>query len=348
MRVRHLGGVNSFENFARSWSRAAGFSEISSSRPSFIASEDDDEGDIIKPYPAPRLHPVEQHKSLLRQQLEREGTSSETVVDDESSAARPPVEVHVQSDSTNHAARSSDPRQNGIFGSAPYLQSPFSSSYGGQYGSLSSRVNSASMRHAGKLYKEQQRTGEQEPDKEHEPLLVRAVEGEDGKIIHVVVGQSTLPQTTFNSVNTLIGVGILSLPLGIHYAGWLIGMVFLLASALVTKYTARVLAKCLDVDKSLVTFADLAYVSFGSKARIATSVLFTFELLGACVALVVLFADSLDAIILGWDVVAWKIFCGAVLIPLTFVPLRFLSFTSFLGILCCVGSESPYSARCRS
>jgi len=158
-----------------------------------------------------------------------------------------------------------------------------------------------------------------------------------------VVGQSTLPQTVFNSVNVLIGVGILSLPLGMKYSGWLIGLLFYVFAAIATRYTAGTLAKCLSIDHSLVTFADLAYVSFGSKARIAISILFSIELLATCVALVVLFADSLDALIPGWGRVEWKIFCGAILIPLSFVPLRFLSFTSFLGIICCLGSESSVS-----
>lgn len=330
MRVRHLGGVNSLENFARSWQRAAGFNEIPSSRPSFVFSgEDDSVGGRHQ-----ISHPVTQQTSLLGQQLEREGVPSETAIDDGPTTPRPSDE---EFGPTQSPARSYDPRKSDIFGSTPYLASSFASSYGGQYGSLASRVNSSSMRHAGKLYKEQQATGEQEPDKDHQPLLLKAVEREDGKIIHVVVGQSTLPQTVFNSVNVLVGVGILSLPLGVHYSGWLLGMPFLLLSALATRYTARTLAKCLDVDNSLVTFADIAYIAFGWKARIATSVIFTVELLGACVALVVVFADSLDALIPGWSIVEWKVFCGAILIPLSFIPLRFLSFTSVLGTTSCLG-----------
>lgn len=98
------------------------------------------------------------------------------------------------------------------------------------------------------------------PDGERPPLLVKEVE-QDGKLVLVIDGQSTLPQTVFNSTNVLIGVGILSLPLGMKYAGWLCGTIFLAAAALVTGYTARLLAKCMDVDASLITFADLAFIS---------------------------------------------------------------------------------------
>ena len=280
--------------------------------------------------------PSIQQKSLLGQQLEREGTSSRAAVDDEARPLGPDDEELAQ---PYAPSISSDRRNSDILDNAPYLASPFASSYGGIYGSLASRANSTSMRHAGKLYREQQASGGQDPDKEHEPLLVKSVEREDGKVVHVVVGQSTLPQTVFNSVNVLVGVGILSLPLGMKYAGWLIGTLFFFFAAIATRYTAGLLAKCLSIDSSLVTFGDLAHVSFGSKARAAISILFSVELLATCVALVVLFADSLDALIPGWGIVEWKIFCGAILIPLSFVPLRFLSFTSVLGIICCLGSE---------
>lgn len=231
-------------------------------------------------------------------------------------------------------------RGNSIFSIEPSLASPFGGSYGTMYGSLASHVNETSMRHAARLFNEQQVKGITEPDREREPLLVKQVE-EEGKTYNVVVGQSTLPQTIFNSVNVLVGVGLLSLPLGFRYSGWIVGSLFFIFSVVSTQYTAKILAKCLDVDSSLITFADLAYVSFGHSARIVTSILFSLELIGANVALVILFGDSLDALIPGWGITVWKVICCIILIPLMFLPLRLLSFTSILGILCCLGSKSP-------
>ena len=285
-----------------------------------------------------------QHRSLLRQHLEAGVSSSpeSAIVDEDDS-----VDEHDSNAEDSHntfllpqASRNvGEERRSDVFAHAPYLASPYAaSSQGGVYGSLSSRVNESSMRHAARLFEEQQSEGIQVPDKEVEPLLVKRVEREDGKVVHVVVGRSTLYQTTFNSVNILVGIGLLSLPLGVKYAGWVIGLSFLLFSAIVTRYTAGLLAKCLDVDDSLVNFADIAFVSFGPKARVATSILFSIELVGTIVALIVLFADSLDTLVPGWGAIAWKVICGLILIPLSFVPLRLLSFTSVLGIIGCLGS----------
>lgn len=321
------------ENFARSWSRAAGFVEIAP-RPSFVIEERSD--DDLESSRRSDVQPSSgESRSLLRQQLERQGASSEALIDQE-----PTHDPEDEASERREVARSTPDDAGDILDRPPYRASPFASSYGGVYGSLSSRVNDSSMRHAADLYNEQQAKGRQEPDKEQEPLLVRVKEQKDGKRVQMVVGRSTLPQTVFNSVNVLIGVGLLSLPLGLKYSGWLVGMTFLLLSAISTRYSAGVLAKCLDVNPSLVGFADIAYQAFGERARVATAFLFTIELLAACVALAVLFADSLDALLPGWGVIEWKLLCGLILIPLSFVPLRYLSVTSVLGIICCIGSKS--------
>lgn len=82
-----------------------------------------------------------------------------------------------------------------------------------------------------------------------------------------------------------MGVGLLSLPLGIKYSGWVCGMFALFCCAAVTAYTAKLLGRCMDLDPSLITFSDIAYISYGPRARVATSILFTLELVAANVAL---------------------------------------------------------------
>jgi len=290
--LRQAGGVNSIDNFARSWQRAAGFYEITPVRPSFRLADDDeipssgydeeDGGDMD--------NTPKGHRSMLRHALRREsqtpGGDDEAIDDDVSIAPTMATE-------NDPLMRSTHTQDENIFTIEPSLQSPFGGSYGSTWGSLSARVNESSMRHAGRLFRQQQQrtvnaaiagvTAAQEDDKANAPLLVRQIEEEDGKVVNVVVGQSTLPQTVCNSVNTLIGVGILALPLAMNYSGWVLGLLFFVFAALTTCYTAKLLAKCADVDGSLITFADLAFVSFGPWARVGVSILFILELLGACV-----------------------------------------------------------------
>ncbi|KAK7746130.1 hypothetical protein SLS62_009509 [Diatrype stigma] len=217
-------------------------------------------------------------------------------------------------------------RSNSIFEVPPHLAAPdIAGSWGTyrSYGTVDADVDTVrsgddisrpSMAHAAELWRQQQESGVNVPDGERPPILVKEVE-QEGRIVLAVSGQSTLPQTVMNATNVLIGVGLLSLPMGLKYAGWVCGMVILGLCALVTSWTARILAKCMNLDPTMITFSDIAYISFGRKARIVTSVLFTLELLAACVALIVLFADSLALLFPGTlTVVGWKIVCALILI----------------------------------
>ncbi|KAI5364994.1 Putative amino acid transporter, transmembrane domain-containing protein [Septoria linicola] len=353
--ITQAGGVNSIGNFARSWQRAVGFHEVTPVRQSFVYAVEDEDGEEYDDVSA-TTPTAPQHRSLLRQQLEaRDGGAVDNAIEEEDGLddRTPTAELNRTLSRTTRgstAAATEDqpllqkitsrtPADDSIFMIEPQLASPFGGSYGSTWGSLSSRVNESSMRHAGRLFRQQQLRGSMMQGKEREPLLVKKVQEDDGKVVQVIVGQSTLPQTIFNSVNVLIGVGLLALPLAMRYAGWIPGLIFFAFAGASTCYTAKLLAKCADIDNSLITFADLAFVSFGPWARIGTSILFSLELVAACVALVVLFADSLDAL-LPWGPTEWKIVCGVILVPLSFMPLRLLSFTSILGILSCFGIVS--------
>ncbi|GAQ45340.1 vacuolar amino acid transporter 1 [Aspergillus niger] len=277
-RFRQAGGVNSIDNFARSWQRAAYFPEVLPRRSSFVIDSDEEWAgnttDIFRPHDYPG-HEADVTRPLLGADGENEDNAMAGQLDLRKRASNADI---------------------------------FEPSLGGSYGTISSRVSATTRKHAIQLHREQQSHGDTSVGYEREPVLVKQVHHEDGTRECIVVGQSTVPQTIFNSVNVLIGVGLLSLPLALKHAGWLLGLLFLLFAAVATNYTAKILAKCLDADRSIVTYADLAYISFGHHARLATSLLFCLELVGACVALVVLFADSLQALIPGLSLLQWKIY----------------------------------------
>lgn len=169
-------------------------------------------------------------------------------------------------------------------------------------------------------------------DSDVEPVIIRTTKDPEGNTMTRVAGQSTAQQTIFNSVNVLIGIGVFSLPLGFAYSGWLFGMIFMLFAGGSTMYTAILLSKCQDTDHTLVTYADIAYAAFGTRARVLVSILFSVELLGSGVSMFVLFADSLNALIPQVSVTAFKLIGFALVTPLTLLPLRFLSVASLVGI----------------
>ena len=60
------------------------------------------------------------------------------------------------------------------------------------------------------------------------------------------VGDSSFTQATFNAINLLLGVGILSLPFAVKTSGWLIAPPLLIFLSGVTNYTGKLLGRCLE------------------------------------------------------------------------------------------------------
>jgi solute carrier family 32 (vesicular inhibitory amino acid transporter) len=218
------------------------------------------------------------------------------------------------------------------------------SSLGQSYGSISSRLTATAQRRASILIEQQReasmRALEDDDSEYKEDLIHQHVEEEvlpDGEVIQRICGESTVPQTIFNSVNVLIGVGILALPLGIRLSGWVLGLIFLLLAALSTNYTAKLLARCLDTNSGATTYGDIAFLAFGSFGRNMVESLFILELTAANVALIILFGDTMNSLIPSVPTLTWKILLALGLIPLNFAPFKYLSVTSILGIMCCLG-----------
>lgn len=329
-----MGGPNSIDNFAKSLQRAAGFREITPVRRYSISLPDDDEEAGGE---AGEQSTAEQSRTLLRDQLNAyhmqngsedalQDDQPETEVATEESRLLPDEQQRPQKPTTDSSA------------SGPLLASQLGTSYG----SISARLTPAAQRRASILIAEQEETSrrarEHPEDFKDEPH--RELEQDvlpDGEVITRTVGQSTVPMTVFNSTNVLIGVGILALPLGIKYSGWIIGLSLLTLAAISTAYTAKLLAKCLDTNTGSTTYGDIAFLAFDTWGRNFVEALFILELTAANVALIILFADSMNSLFSGPAVNEWKVLIALGLIPLNFVPFRTLSITSVIGIFCCFG-----------
>ncbi|KOS16649.1 Vacuolar amino acid transporter 1 [Escovopsis weberi] len=355
-----IGGVNSFRSFARSWQRAAAFPEVIPRQPSLIFSpeqqhqqhqQDGGDGDEALEYGRSVVQSSTPQFGLLRQHLEAsslEGQSAGPSVG--SKFRRPSVDNDRDRDwESKDLERACEhlpvlgisSTRSSIFAAPPHLATPsIIGSYGSHYGTMTPGSLRARPRiihprgQAGAGPDAHADAGEDEDTAhgEEQPILVREVR-QGNKLVLTVEGQSTLPQSVFNSINAIIGVGLLSLPLALKMSGWLIGLPMLTITAAVTAHTANLLAKCMDYDPSLITYSDIAFISFGTKARVIVSALFTLELLAACVAMIILFSDSLGLLLPSVaTVTTWKCFCAAFILVLNVLPLRWLSYTSIVGI----------------
>lgn len=342
-----VGGVNSFRSFARSWQRAAAFPEVLPRRPSFVLQAPDQQlaaGDAGDDVEFPRSYDTFDARAPFSEASPRlaspfagsSNNNNNNSVADTHGRERESKPLDVEMAGALPSAFSPN---SSIFGSSPYLATP---SIIGSYGSYRSGYGTMGgpslLRHRPSIIRtvagevEEERGEDDSAFGEEQPILVKEVK-QGNKVVLAVDGQSTLPQSVFNSINALIGVGLLSLPLAFKMSGWIFGLGILTLTAAVTAHTANLLAKCMDYDVSLITYSDLAYVAFGTRARIIVSALFTLELIAACVALVILFSDSLALLLPGVaSVNFWKCVCAAVTLLLNAMPLRWLSYTSIIGI----------------
>jgi vesicular inhibitory amino acid transporter len=162
----------------------------------------------------------------------------------------------------------------------------------------------------------------------------------DGSGFALGHGLSTFWQTWFNTVNALIGVGILALPLAFAYSGWILGTLLFLLCGLLTNYTGKTIARILARQPALQTYADIGGYAFGPATRVIIGIVFYLEMSAVSVALIVLAGDCLAVLVYGSEVsehphvaTTFKVLALAASLPTLFLPLNLLSPVSIVGIL---------------
>ncbi|KAI5969441.1 hypothetical protein CANMA_001509 [Candida margitis] len=149
------------------------------------------------------------------------------------------------------------------------------------------------------------------------------------------IGSSTSPQTIFNSINTLVGIGLLSIPFGFRLSGWIMGVFILLGSALSTNLTAKYLGRILKHHPHLLTYSDISFAYGGKFFSILVTVFFVMDLIGAALTLILLFTDCF--VIIWPHVVGLKVIIVSIVFFTSLLPLNILSIFSLVGILATIG-----------
>ncbi|GMM35043.1 Avt1 protein [Saccharomycopsis crataegensis] len=159
--------------------------------------------------------------------------------------------------------------------------------------------------------------------------------GDDGTLI---IGRSTAPQTIFNSINILIGVGLYSLSYGFKYSGLVYGVLLLALCGVVTNYSALLIGRCLKSNSNLFSYGDIARHCYGDLAFIGCVISFSLDLIGAAVALIILFSDSFHTFYPNISSFTFSIIYCFIILGLSLLPLNILSNLSFVGIVCTSGT----------
>lgn len=166
------------------------------------------------------------------------------------------------------------------------------------------------------------------------PVISNSSRGGGGRKRHsfsIITGNSTVAQTIFNSINTLIGIGMLSLPYGFRLSGWICGTILIIISAILTNTTAKYLGKIQIKHPHLKTYSDIAFEYGGKYFSYLVTFFFVIDLFGASLTLILLFSDCFK--VFYNNVFILKTIIVSILFGLSFLPLHVLSILSFFGIL---------------
>ncbi|XP_039146326.1 amino acid transporter AVT1I-like [Dioscorea cayenensis subsp. rotundata] len=146
-------------------------------------------------------------------------------------------------------------------------------------------------------------------------------------------------RTSFNGLNALSGVGILSIPYALAEGGWL-SLILLLMIAIICCYTGLLLQRCTDANPSVRTYPDIGGLAFGYKGRVVVSVFMYVEIFLVAIGFLILEGDNLDNLFPGMSLeigdfrIAGKQFF-VVLIALVILPTTWLK---NLGVLAYVSA----------
>ncbi|KAK7400917.1 hypothetical protein VNO78_12226 [Psophocarpus tetragonolobus] len=100
-------------------------------------------------------------------------------------------------------------------------------------------------------------------------------------------------KTCFNGINSLTGIGILSMPYAISQGGWL-SFILLLLFAMIFWYTGLLLQRCMNKNSLIKSYPDIGEVAFGYRGRVLIATFIYVELFLVAVELLILEGDNLE------------------------------------------------------
>ncbi|KAJ0513432.1 putative amino acid transporter, transmembrane domain-containing protein [Helianthus annuus] len=153
----------------------------------------------------------------------------------------------------------------------------------------------------------------------------------------------SVTQTVFNSVNVMVGVGVLSMPNTIAEAGWA-GMGLLALFAVMCCYTAYLMKNCFESKETIQSYPDIGEAAFGKYGRLIIAIILYTSLYAYCVEFIILEGDNIASLFpdlslhfggLNMDSVHFYAILSAVIMGLTLLVknARVISLLSATGVV---------------
>ncbi|XP_042021161.1 amino acid transporter AVT1I-like [Salvia splendens] len=109
-------------------------------------------------------------------------------------------------------------------------------------------------------------------------------------------GTASFLKTTFNGLNSLLGIAVLSVPYALSCGDWA-SLILLLVISSATCYTGLLIKKCMEADPNIRTYPGIGEKAFGARGRLVVSIFMNLELYLLAIGFLILVADNLHSLL---------------------------------------------------
>ena len=136
-------------------------------------------------------------------------------------------------------------------------------------------------------------------DPQYEKYIEYPEDGDGQNLDSDIKGKDSIKASGAQIANTIMGAGILSIPIIMRYLGLLLGIIFIIFLAFCTIYSVFILIKCHEITGKN-GFSMLGKITMGKFGSILIKVIIIINNLGFCIAYFRIFGEVVQTIIQGW------------------------------------------------
>ena len=136
-------------------------------------------------------------------------------------------------------------------------------------------------------------------DPQYEKYIEYPEDGDGQNLDSEIKGKDSIKASGAQIANTIMGAGILSIPIIMRYIGFLLGIIFIIFLAFCTLYSVFILIRCHEITGKN-GFSMLGKITMGKFGSILIKVIIIINNLGFCIAYFRIFGEVLQTIIQGW------------------------------------------------
>ena len=180
-------------------------------------------------------------------------------------------------------------------------------------------------------------------DPQYEKYIEYPEDGDGQNLDSDIKGKDSIKASGAQIANTIMGAGILSIPIIMRYLGLLLGIIFIIFLAFCTIYSVFILIRCHEITGKN-GFSMLGKITMGKFGSILIKVIIIINNLGFCIAYFRIFGEVVQTIIQGlvspesfwannWHNFIYIIICSFIMFSFIFIKnLSALKKVAYMGV----------------